>query len=246
LGNFATAFYQRDSDPDPRVDYKVAALNCDFTEIPVLLFALGDERTFLGDPWGRRCALEAITALRTYFGTDCGYNVDASWQANQAAIEQLRELKAKDDTEHRAERRSAFERDLRRLAPHLTDPSEPFAGGIEILSCKNGDYFLRWRTDGEIVFGLEGNSSLRVPANTWRELSKERAPLTLPAQSGVVVCDKLRLKWSEPDLHAAVAPGSLPAPAAEWLKHLAQAIEEAGAKDQAAALRQRLDQFLPR
>jgi hypothetical protein len=68
--------------------------------------------------------------------------------------------------------------------------------------------------------------------------------MQLPPQNGVVICDKMRIQI-RPDLpQSAVAPESLPTPAAEWLKQLAAAIEESGQTPLADALRQRLGQFV--
>ena len=43
-----------------------------------------------------------------------------------------------------------------------------------------------------------------------------------------------------------VAPGALPAPSSTWLKHLAQALEEAGRPHLADNLRTALEQFAVR
>ena len=63
---------------------------------------------------------------------------------------------------------------------------------------------------------------------------------------GVVICDSLRVWLVEPKVHVKVAPDSLPKPATEWLKRLAQTLEEVGETELAAHLRRGLGQFAGR
>lgn len=85
----------RAKELDPRASTKLAALRSQHG-LPFapahLMDALGDERTFLGDPWGRRRAQEACTALQNWLGADGGYRSDASFAENRAAIDQLLKL----------------------------------------------------------------------------------------------------------------------------------------------------------
>jgi hypothetical protein len=224
---------------DPREETKVAALEFANrgTFLNGLVGALGDERTFLGesfDPWGRRRAQEAFTALQGRLGDGCGYRVDAKFADNKAAIDKLLQLG-----------RAKTGREI--AAPNLlADPAVAFVGGIEVLSCRNGDLFLRWTADGALYAGLEPDKPLALPAATWQRMSAAAAPLRLEPQAGVVICDRLRLRLGKDSGDGAIAPGSLPAPVADWLKQLVAAIEEAGDHALATALHDRLQQFAAR
>ena len=239
----------RTTESDPRARTKLAALRGDARE---LFFALGDARTFLGDAWGKRRAAEAIATLKTLLGTDGGYRVDDS-----AAGASLPDA-AKAGSLAGAEADNAVA--LARLADAIAqrdgggnpefarigDPKLTFLGGIELLSCKNGDFFLRWTADGLVEGGATPDcpTSLQIAPAAWQPLLQIAATASLPPQNGVVVCDKVRIQL-RPDLaQAAVAPASLPEPIAEWLKQLAAAIEESGQLSLADALRQRLGQFV--
>ncbi len=199
-----------------------------------LLDALADERTFQGDPWGARLGDEAHKALKAWLG-------DAHPLANggsfpdvptgiAALLGPLRTKSGQDLKAPLARRDAAVE----------------FAGGIEVLSCKHGDFFLQWTATGELHFGIDATKSLALPASKWDALSKECTQLALDGVLGDVVCDSMRLRWSKPNLHAKVAPASLPPAVTNWLKTFAQAIEEAGELRLAAALRAGLEQFAAR
>lgn len=224
---------------DPRARTKLAAL---LVEPETLLEALGDERTFLGDPWGRRRANEAFQALKEWAGEDFGYRVDAPYADNRDAIAAF----AKRVRERTGSEPAKVE--------HLADPATEFAGGIEVLSCARGDLFVRWTKDGVLHFGLGGEPVVRLPAKTWERLAAELAGIALQTQHGVVICDRLRFVATtapgdaalRPDSapQAAIAPGAMPGPLAVWLQQLAAAAEEAGGRESAAALRDRLQQFV--
>jgi hypothetical protein len=238
--NWGGSFYNaapRGGD-DPRAKTKFAAMvrQWDDYSAPYLIEALGDERTFLGDPWGRRRAQEAFTALRARLGDGCGYLLDAKYADNEAAIARLIDLAAAKFPKHD------------KLGPpaHLTDPAIPFAGGLVILSCRNGDLFVRWTADGQVHVGLEDEKTVALPAAAWKRLSDGAAALQIPAQSGVVICDNLRLVLGHDGGDGKVAPGSLPPAVADWLKQLGAAIEEAGDRALATALHDRLQQFTAR
>lgn len=239
----------RATETDPRARTKLASLRGDARE---LFAALGDARTFLGDPWGKRRASEAIAALKALLGTDGGYRVDDN--AVGASLPDA--AKAGSLVGAEADRWAAMQRLAAAIAdkdgggkPEAradADPKLAFLGGIELLSCKNGDLFLRWTADGLVQGGASPDCpvSTQIDPATWGPLLRSSTAATLPAQNGVVVCDKMRIHL-RPDLaQAAVAPDSLPEPIAEWLKQLAAAIEESGQKPLADALRQRLGQFV--
>ncbi len=222
------------SDADPRAATRLAATLCDlFTAPPaatVLAASLGDERTFLGDPWGKRRATEALQALQRIHGKDWGYRPAAGYEANRGALDAM----AHDlDTE---------------LPAHLVDAEVPFTGGLEILSCRNGDLFVRWTDDGRLAIDTTPvcDQLVQVPTGTWQRLSAAATALNLPPQSGVVICDKMRILLGTGRAQAAVATAALPPEAADWLKQLAAAIEEAGEPPLAGALRDRLSQFVVR
>lgn len=239
----------RAPETDPRARTKLAALRGDARE---LFSALGDARTFLGDPWGKRRASEAIAALKALLGTDGGYRVDD----NAAGTSLPDAAKAGSLAGAEADRWAAAQRLAAAIAdkdgggkPEArseTDPKLAFLGGVELLSCKNGDLFLRWTADGLVQGGASPDcpTSLQIAPAAWQPLLRSSTTATLPAQNGVVVCDKMRIQL-RPDLaQAAVAPASLPEPIAEWLKQMAAAIEESGQTPLADALRQRLGQFV--
>jgi hypothetical protein len=129
---------------------------------------------------------------------------------------------------------------------HLVDPAVTFTGGIEILSCRNGDLFLRWTADGHLHVGLEDKKTVALPAAAWKQLSDGAAALHLDPQTGVVICDKLRLMLGHDGGHGVIAPAAMPAAVADWLKQLGAAIEEAGDHALATALHDRLQQFAAR
>lgn len=239
----------RAPEADPRARTKLAALRGDARE---LFAALGDARTFLGDPWGKRRASEAIATLKALLGTDGGYRFDD----NAAGASLPDAAKAGSLVGAEADRWAAMQRLAAEIADRdgggnpearaESDPKLTFLGGIELLSCKNGDLFLRWTADGLVQGGASPDCpvSTQIAPTTWGPLLRSSTTAMLPAQNGVVVCDKMRIHL-RPDLaQAAVAPDSLPEPIAEWLKQLAAAIEESGQKPLADALRQRLGQFV--
>lgn len=215
---------------DPRAVAKLAALQGD---LRALFAALGDERTFLGDGWGKRRAAESFTALKAALGSDHGFRLDADFETNRGAREAIaRAIAARD-----AGAAPSCERRL--------DVPPPAIGGIEFLSCRNGDLFVCWNADGLVRGGAEPDcrASLQLPPAKWAELLRAATALALPTENGVVVCDRVRF-WPRTDRpQIAAAPAALPAPAAEWLKQLAAAIEEAGSTELAASVRDRLTQF---
>lgn len=227
----------RAKELDPRASTKLAALRSQHG-LPFapahLMDALGDERTFLGDPWGRRRAQEACTALQNWLGADGGYRSDASFAENRAAIDQLLKL-ARSKT------------NLALLAPaQIKDPEVTFTGGIELLSCRNGDLFIRWTKDGTIFAGLDAATSTALSQSAWQTLSQTAASLRVEPQSGVVICDKLRLQLCKEALHGVTAPAALAPTLADWLKQVAARIEEAENPALASALIDRLQQFVLR
>lgn len=228
------------AETDPRALRKLAVLRLELGQLPPLqplLDALVDERGFLGDPWGRRAGLEAWKALQRWLGDDCGYRPEASAAANAAALQRLQQALA-----------ARSGQQLVAPVPQR-DRTPELAGGVEVLSCRNGDLFVGWTAGGTLRLGLE-QRELPLATDRWQQLRAAAAELALPPQSGVVICDRLILVAGggpgAQAMAAAVAPAALPAAAAAWLKQLAAAIEEAGDAAAAAALRDRLAQFAAR
>ena len=102
------------------------------------------------------------------------------------------------------------------------------------------------RDVGQSHFGIDAARRVEIPAARWEQLCKDRAGLQLDAAHGVVICDSLNLLWTEPKVQSKIAPEALPPAAAEWLKQLASAIEEAEAPSLAERLRRGIGQFAPR
>lgn len=230
-----TAQFGRPED-DPRAQPRLAALLLAKGIVPPLqplLDALGEERSFLGNPWGRFLADEAHKALRSWLG-------EAHPRADGAAF---------DDKEQALELLTAAAQTKSGqmlVVPTIRrDGDEPFVGGFEILSCKFGDRFVRWTADGRLHYGLTGQPRSTLPAETWQSVWKNRTALPLAASHGEVVCDSLQLVWQEPAMRAKIAPESLPEPVAEWLKQLVALLEESDA-ELAATLRVGVGQFAPR
>ena len=222
-------------DPDPRTAPKLCALllqNGRTPNLQPLFDALLDERTFQGVPWGQHRASDAFKAIKGWLGDADPFRDGKAIEDKQAAVEALL-----------AAARTKSGQALNAPAP-LRD-ERTVAGGIEILSCKHGDLFLQWTADGEVCAGLGATPAVKLPAPVWDELSRERAALELETNHGVVICDNLRLCWTEPAVHTKVAPASLPAAAAKWLSNLAKALHEADQPRLSEALRAGLGQFGP-
>jgi len=221
-------------EADPRAATKLCALLLQHGKTPGLqpLFdALLDERTFQDVPWGQHRATEAAKALKAWLGEDHPLPDGQAFADKAAAVEAL--LTA-------ARKKSGQQ--LARPAPAV-DASVPFDGAIELLSCRSGDLFLQWTADGVLYAGIDGKPAGRLPAQVWEELSRERTALQLDTNHGAVICDSMRLRWKQPDVHSRIAPASLPEAAAKWLAHLAKALQEADQPRLAEALRAGLEQF---
>lgn len=215
---------------DPRAVAKFAALQGD---LRTLFACLADERTFLGDGWGKRRAAEAFAALKSALGSDHGFRQDVDFEANRAAREAIAAAVAARDSGPAP------------TCERLVDANPPAIGGVEFLSCRNGDLFVQWNADGLVRGGAEPDcrTSLQLPPAKWAELLRAATALALPTENGVVVCDRVRF-WPRTDRpQVAAAPHALPATAADWLKQLAAAIEEAGSASLATSIRDRLTQF---
>lgn len=220
-------------DADPRARARIAAFlleQKDAAGLATAAAALRRRDTFLGDPWAEREATTALRALRAFAGDDFGYDVSAPPAANAAALGRIDALVLSHGGE---------------APPPSPSVSDDYAGGVEIRSCRSGDLFLRWTSDGRIDFGLEASERTGLPAATWNELAA-----TLPTDAedrthGTVVCDYLRVLSTKPTLRAKCAPGALPDDLTRWLKALAAGLEKTGEGDLAAELTSRLDQFVP-
>lgn len=222
---------------DPRARARLPMLLLQQGRVPPLqplLDALADERTFQEVPFGAQTATAVHTVLKAWLGDAHPLAGGGSFADTAAGLQALRDALAKKSGQ-----------DL--VVPQVRRDGEiPFAGGIELLSCKHGDQFVQWDAEGTVYLGIDAGVRVRVPAAAWAELTRERTGLLLPETMGVVICDSLRLRWAEPKVHVKAAPASLPAPAANWLKRLAQAIEDAGEPRLAAALRGGIEQFATR
>jgi len=221
-------------DPDARVRRSVAeqlADTGDRSGLPVLVQALaGGELEFLGDPWGRREARSAFEALKRATGQSFGYDPDLGAAANREAIEAFAKLAG-----------------LPAPASRPTSAPDRLEIGIEVRSCKHGDLFVRWNDAGSVAFGLEGDSRAQLDAAAAEELARLRKALAPrpDATIGAVVCDFLRYRGRDPDLHWKCAPLALPEDLTHLLKALADRLERSKNEDCADQLRTRLRQFAP-
>lgn len=225
-------------ETDPRARVRLTSLLLQHGGTPPLqplLDALADDRTFHDVPWGKRLGLEAHKALKEWLGDAFPALPDGgAAEHKRAAIEALL-----------AAARSKSGQELRLPEPK-TDPAVAFVGGIELLSCKSGDVFVQWTEGGEVFGGIDAGERVTLPVPIWERLQQERAALGLSGELGVVVCDSMRLFWTQPATDVKVAPASLPAPAVDWLSQLARSVEEAGATRLGQDLRTGLPQFAAR
>jgi len=222
-------------DDDPRARTKLAALLLTNGKVPPLqplLDALADERTFLGVPWAQANAKTAHDALKTWLGDDHPLAKGGQFEDKLQGLAVVAAAAAKKSGQA-----------LTVPAALVTDPEPALGSGLELLSCKNGDVFVRWSDDGTVLGGIDGRRTVRIAAAAWQALADERQALELGGDLGVVVCDALRLCWTKPAVHVKVAPASLPPAATTWLQNLARAIEEAGDQGLANSLRTGLSQF---
>lgn len=214
-----------EDDPDPRVRLRLAGLlteNGDRRFAGVLVAALGLSADFLGDPWGQREAERAARIIGPLVGDG------------------LLEIPARDDL--RAKLR-ALGFDLRE--PAFTAIDRPFAGGLAIRSCRNGDFFLRWTTEGELLPGLLPTRLAQPAAEQWTELAESLHQLT-PAENAIhgrIVCDYLELVCGQPPRRLKCAPGALPSELQTWLPDLAAALAATPIPELADELSGRLAQF---
>lgn len=225
------------AESDPRAVGKLTALLLQQGQLPPLqpLFdALADDRTCLGDPWGQRRAKEAHQALKAWLGPDHPLPDGEAFADRPGAIAALLAAATKKSGQKL------------QMPTVLGDPAITFSGGFEILSCRSGDLFVQWTADGELRFGIDAATTVRLPAEAWAELSKERAALVFPSDLGVVVCDSMRLQWGPPAVHVKVAPNSLPDAPSKWFLRLAQTLAAADHPRLAEALRISQEQFGPR
>lgn len=224
-------------EDDPRATVRLTTqllANGQLPPLQPLFAALADQRTFLGTPWASAMAQQAHGALKAWLGDSHPLATGGSFHDNPGAVESLVAAASKKSGQQLV------------MPPVITDPAVAPAGGIELLSCKNGDLFLQWSDDGLVSSGIDARESVQLSSAAWTALTQERTALDLTANLGVIVCDSLRLCWTQPAVHVKVAPLSLPAATTNWLKHLAQALEEAGRPRLAETLRTGLSQFAVR
>lgn len=224
-------------ESDPRARARLPLLLLQQGKLPPLqplLDALGDERTFQETPWGQQAAIETHKTLKAWLGDDHPLAKGGAFADTAQALAAMQAACSKKSGQALTLPQVARDRDV------------TLAGGVELLSCKNGDQFVQWTDDGRVFLGVDAARELTVPAAAWAEVSKDRTALRLPNAMGAVVCDSIRLRWAAPQTHGKAAPASLPADATNWLKRLAQAIEDTGDAKAAADLRAGLEQFASR
>ena len=223
-------------DEDPRVRLRIAIClveRKDDRGLPTLVEALRQDASFLDYPWGPVGARTAFKALRKVAGGDHGYDPGVPVQKNKDAIDKFEEWARKRLGAGFAEP----------VPAHRSDTS--FSGGIQIRSCRNGDLFVRWTTEGRIAFGLEAGKKVELSTAAWNRV---RGSLPPPenAVHGKVVCDYLRFVCKNPTVDQKSAPSALPSETNRWLEDFAQALEESGQKGLAREITTRLDQFRTR
>ncbi len=222
------------ADPDLRAVNKLTVLLLQAGKQPQLqplLDALDDDRTMLGDPVGQRLAREAFDALKAWLGEQHPLPAGEAFADRPTAIAALLEA---------ARRKSG--QDLK-APPARRDPQQAWLGGIEVLSCRHGDWFAQWNGDGKLYCGPDSSIAVDLPPETWAKLETARQALDLTGNLGNVVCDNLRLRWTQPMVHVKVAPASMPPAALAWLRDLAMALQAAGHAEQGTQLLTSLDQF---
>jgi len=232
----ASAYALPESDPRARARLPTQVLLRGIVPpLQPMLDALADQRSCLGIPWGQNTAAEVHKALKNWLGDDHPLAKGGdSFPDVATGLVAMRDACAKKSGQTLT------------VPAVRSDATTGTVGGFEFLSCKLGDQFVQWTADGTLWFGIDATARVQLPGPVWDALSKERAALPLTSNLGVVVCDSMRAKWPEPAVDVRVAPAALPVPAADWLKRLAAAIEEAGEPRLAAHLRQGLEQFAVR
>jgi hypothetical protein len=224
-------------EDDPRAHVRLPILLLSHGVLPPLqplIDALVDERTFLDVPWGKRLGEEAHRALKAWLGDAHPLANGGSFPDQETGVRLLIEACRKKSGQDLA------------MPVARRDAGLASTGWIELLSCKHGDQYVQWNAAGEVRFGIDASSVVKLPAATWQKLDAARAQLVLRESLGEVICDSVRFSWPEPKLHSRAAPASLPAPAAQWLQQLAQAVEEAGDSRHAVPLRAAIEQFAAR
>lgn len=218
-------------EDDPRARVRLARLLLDNGKVPSLqplIDGLADQRTFLGIPWGARLGQESSKALNNWLAADFPKLTGGDTLESAAAILAV------------AKKESGQALTMPTL---LEDADLGITGGFEIASCKFGDQFVQWSADGTVRFGIDGSRQVKLPTDKWQELLQQQTAITLDANAGVVVCDKLQMVLFDSETRVDIAPKSLPAPASDWLKRLALRLEEANETAVAADLRRGLGQF---
>lgn len=218
-------------EADPRARVRLTRLLLDEGKLPPLqplIDALADERTFLDMPFGAYLGKEATKSLHQWLGADFPELTPGDQPKSIAAIVAAAKKKSGQELT---------------MPTAKTDPERDITGGFEIASCKFGDQFVQWSNDGTLHFGIDGSRVLQLPKDKWQELLQQRTAIALDSNVGEVVCDKLQLVVLDAKTRVNVAPASLPATAAEWLKRFAQSLEEANETEVAADIRRGLGQF---
>lgn len=225
-------------EADPRARVRLLSLLLGKGLVPPLqglIDALAEERTFLGDPWGKRIAQEAAKALRTWLGADVPAELAPAGEDKEGAMRYLAQAAANKSGQSL------------HAVPLRTDGTGTYLGGLQILSCKHGDQFVRWGANGQVHFGLgeAAEPGHDLGSAGWTDWWAERERLGLEQRHGEVICDSLQLLWQQPSFAAKIAPAALPAAAAEWLTRWTAMVEQTDAV-RAQAIRLSLSQFAPR
>lgn len=224
------------ADEDPRTRLRVGLMlleNGDTAGVGEIVAAVrGADRAFVDDPWGGRDALWALRELKRITGKDFTAALGGEGDERKAALEGL--------ADWARETRPGWEPEPRRAQTVRA------IGGVEIRSCRNGDMFVRWTDDGTVLVGLDPLRPVRADKEALARLLDGLPELAGVETHGTVICDYVRLVVPPPadggmaEVHHKAAPSALPGPVHEWLKALADALDETG---EGARLRERLGQF---
>lgn len=210
------ALHQALADVDLRVRVHAAGLlleQQDDSGLQVLVDALDAEEEFFGEDFGLRVRRRAFGLLRKRAGEDKGYDALAPREARRAAV-------------------SAFRSWASLSAEGPGDPgsvqpvqAHDWRMGYERRSCRLGDLYYRFDSEGRLFRGLFQPVEVELPVEKRKELLRAAASLTPPGRRvfGKIRCDFERFaglgKAGKDSLRC--SPGSVPKELAElyrlWL-----------------------------
>lgn len=185
-------------DPDDRVRRRAAVLADRFGYPAALLLLVEDLRRddhFFQNPTGRKARYESARILKELLGEDAGY-VPAhapTTESNAAAITRLEELVR--------EHAGGASMEL----PAVARASGPTPGnvlGLELRSCRRGEFFLRWNEDDGLLVGTGKPARVQLPPGTTRrlqDLAKATAETLDRRTWGEAGCDLERFHLAQPD-----------------------------------------------